>query len=99
MQQKQHRVQGGGININRTKTRQPRIRKYIVSLFELGFLPTITIPTRITDETQTLIDHIYIRSSRKLNEKRIRTGVLYSDISDHIPIFLIIAKVKQSDQE
>ena len=85
----------GDINIDLTKSWEPRIRKYIDSLFELGFLPTITIPTRITDETQTLIDHIYIRSSKKLNDKVIRSGVLYSDVTDHLPIFVIISNGKK----
>lgn len=89
----------GDINIDLTKTWQPKIKSYIDSLAELGFLPTITIPTRITDDTQTLIDHIYIRSSKKLNDKTIRTGVLFSDISDHLPIFLLISNSHQTSTE
>ena len=48
-----------------------------------GMVPTITKPTRITHTSTTLIDNIYVKSN-KLNP--VFSSVLYSDISDHLPI-------------
>ena len=50
-----------------------------------GFLPTITKPTRITQTSATLIDHIYIKSKSLQN---ISSGILNMQISDHLPIFM-----------
>ena len=52
-----------------------------------GFFPTITIPTRIPHDTSSLIDNIYM----KLNcTNEFISGVLLTDISDHMPIFNFI---------
>ena len=51
----------------------------------------ITRPTRITDTTATLIDHIWHNDTSvgctTLNNY---PGIIYSDISDHLPVFLRI---------
>ena len=52
-------------------------------------MPTITRPTRITSESATLIDNIYV-SGNKLDN--LLSGILVADISDHFPIFLITGK-------
>ena len=52
-------------------------------------VPTITKPTCITNTSATLIDNSYVR----LNSM-VHSGVLYSDISDHLPIFCLIGKRK-----
>ena len=82
----------GDINIDLIKMRHIKVKEYIDTLMELQLLPLISIPTRITDDTQTLIDHIYIRTSKKMVSKFIKTGVLYSDITDHLPTFIILSK-------
>ena len=50
--------------------------------------PQIIQPTRITDHTATLIDNIFINS---LDYHTI-SGNILSDLSDHLPNFLIINK-------
>ncbi len=45
----------------------------------------ITLPTRITSHTATLIDGIFTNHS----ENYLCSGLLLSDISDHLPIFCI----------
>lgn len=56
-------------------------------LFELllgkGFYPLIIKPSRITDKSETLIDHIFINSL----ESNIISGLIINDISDHLPVF------------
>ena len=49
-----------------------------------GFLPVISRPTRVTDHSATLIDHIYTNSLDTL----ISTGVITIDISDHMGTFI-----------
>jgi len=54
-------------------------------LFANSILPIITKPTRITDQTATLIDHIYTNSVQNLT-----AGILTIDITDHPPILCIV---------
>jgi len=35
------------------------IKKYIDMIYSQGFIPLITHPTRITETSSTVIDHIY----------------------------------------
>ena len=46
------------------------------------FRPIITRPTRITRDTATLIDHIWVNMTNP-----ILSGVFYGDITDHLPVF------------
>ena len=53
-----------------------------------GFFPKITLPTRITYHSSTLIDNIFCKlSSRLINS---RAGIVDTHISDHLPIFICI---------
>ena len=52
-------------------------------------MPTITRPTRITSESATLIDNIYVSGNRL---EYLRSGILVADISDHFPIFVFTGK-------
>ena len=49
-----------------------------------GLIPVITRPTRITHQTASLIDNIYIKLP---NETKLKSGILTSKLSDHLPIF------------
>ena len=55
-----------------------------------NFIPTITAPTRITDNSVTLIDHIFVKLPKSKNNNKISAGNLLCDISDHLPNFTII---------
>ena len=45
--------------------------------------PVITKPTRISDHSSTLIDHIYTNVSIQ----KVVSGIALVDISDHLPTF------------
>ena len=77
----------GDINIDflRYVTHQSTER-YLDMLYTNNFIPIITKPTRITDHTKTLIDHIYINKSIC----QVKSGIAVFDISDHLPVFSII---------
>ena len=61
---------------------------FSILLDRICFQPHITKPTRITDHSATLIDHIYFNSM----EHRTISGNILCDITDHLPNFLIINK-------
>ena len=58
-----------------------------------GFLQIISRPTRITDHSATLIDHIY---TNKINNV-ISSNVLTLDLSDHLATFATISLDKEFD--
>ena len=60
--------------------------EYLDMLYSNNFLPIITKPTRITNHTSTLIDHIYTNTPIE----QITPGIATMDISDHLPIFCIV---------
>jgi exonuclease III len=55
-----------------------------------NFIPHITLPTRITENSVSLIDHILIKTKLKNVEDTKTCGNIYSDISDHLPNFLLL---------
>lgn len=63
---------------------------FINTLGSFSFQPHILKPTRITNHSATLIDNIYFNSL----EHQAVSGSILSDISDHLPIFLIINRLK-----
>ena len=56
------------------------------------FFPLITRPTRITSNTATLIDNIF---TNNLNNLSVR-GLMFCDISDHLPIFTLLLDQKKN---
>ena len=51
-----------------------------------SFRPIITKPTRITDSSTTLIDHIWIND---MTNDKLESKILLTDITDHLPIIYI----------
>ena len=49
-----------------------------------SLLPVISRPTRITEQTSSLIDNIFIKYPMNF-----QSGLLISTISDHLPVFII----------
>ena len=58
-----------------------------------GFIPTTTVPSRITHTSTTLIDNIYVDTQHDM--RLIHSGTLIYDISDHLPIFLFYGKINK----
>ena len=58
---------------------------FIHGMFASAFYPTISRPTRVTQQTATLIDNIITN----MHEYPVKSGILYNDISDHFPVFNI----------
>ena len=62
------------------------------------FFPTITIPTKISHVTSTLIDNTYVKLS---DRHEVSSGVITTHISDHLPVFNLIGKqqIKKLDDK
>ena len=61
--------------------------KFLNLMYSYAFHPCINIPTRLTATSATLIDNIFTNVLSKSN-----SGILYHDVSDHLPIFTITSR-------
>ena len=77
----------GDVNIDLLQENDTKVNAYLNNFFEYNFIPCITLPTRITDHSATLIDHIFIKCPKKLIQNKCSSGNLITDISDHLPNF------------
>ncbi len=66
--------------------------QFLNNMLSFGLLPTITVPTRITETTATLLDNFFTNFSLD----KILTRAIYDDISDHLPILINIAEKHSS---
>ena len=60
--------------------------EFINSMYSMSLYPTITRPTRITTHSTTLIDNIFIN----IIDKKIVSGIIMNDATDHLPVFVVI---------
>ena len=63
---------------------------FLEATYDLGLIPLITKPTRITATTATLIDNIFV--DRKL-EVESKGGILLDNTSDHLPCYALISNL------
>ena len=79
----------GDININLLQTHlREKYNEYFDLLVNNGLAPHISLPTRFSRRSATLIDHIFMKTahSRQLSY----SGIILSELSDHLPCFLIL---------
>ncbi len=92
----------GDINIDRLKvnmnTGNGHVNNFFKTMLNKNFIPTITLPTRIIETQISLIDHIFTNTETFKNGNEITTGNIYSDITDHLPNFIIIKSSKTITQ-
>ena len=76
----------GDMNIDLLKYHShQQTERYLDMIYSLDLLPVITKPTRITNHTATLIEHIYTN-----NVNRLTSGIVTVDISDHLSVFCMV---------
>ena len=79
----------GDFNINLLPSNLPDATETYVSEFRsLHFLPYISLPTHVNDNSLSLIDHIWINSLTPC-----KSGVFPIQISDHFPIFISVPNI------
>ena len=70
-------------------------RKFLECIIDTDRYPCITHPTRITHQSATLIDNIIV--NRNLYSTS-HSGIIVSDISDHLPCLTILHNLKPTNQ-
>ena len=77
------------------KFNQTMTFNYFTSLAANNFRPYISTPTRLTDTTATIIDHIFVKTAQEHMHTKMESGNLYSDITDHLPNFIMWKKQRE----
>ena len=88
----------GDMNIDLMKLDHTTSFEYFTMMSSHNFQPCITIPTRITDTSATLIDHIFLKLPPKHMKANILAGNIFCDISDHLPNFITINHTPREDK-
>ena len=60
------------------------MKAYIDMTYSLGAIPLITHPTRVTDNSSSLLDHVYTNNI----SGETHSYILLDDISDHMPVIV-----------
>ncbi len=82
----------GDFNIDLLKNESCDISdRFSEQLFTSSFLPLITRLTRITEHT--LIDNIFTNDIEQIESSK--NGLIFTDISDHLPVFHITSLAKK----
>ena len=66
---------------------------FLNNLLSFSFYPTINYPTRISSNSSTLIDNIFVNCT----PNHIESAILCNDLSDHLPVAVHIKSVKGSN--
>ena len=59
-------------------------KSFLDTMYSIGLYPLIDRPTRIINHSFTLIDNVFTN----VTNHRVTSGILVSDITDHLPIFV-----------
>ena len=77
----------GDFNLNLLNCENHKLtNEFLDIMYSNMFFPLITRPTRITSYTATLIDNIFTNNL----DNCIFSGLFFTDISDHLPIFCLL---------
>ena len=75
------------IDLLQVETRE-KYNDYFDTLITNGFKLNISLPTRFSARNATLIDHIF---SKFNNNAKFKSGIIYSNISDHLPCIFSVS--------
>ena len=74
----------------------PLSKLSVFNIFSHGFIPMITRHTRVISETVTLIDNIL---KNFIFDTSAKTGIIRSDLSDHLPKFVSLMSSTKLQKE
>ena len=80
----------GDTNINLMLENKETVDTYLNNFYVKNYIPCITLPSRISNHSATIIDHIFIKNPEKLIQNRCSSGNLITDLSDHLPNFTFL---------
>lgn len=99
-QEKKKCIITGDLNIDGLKIDQcNHICNFFDSALEQYFIPTISHPTRITEKSISLIDHIIINHNFLKASQNVSTGILYHGMTDHLPIHINVKTLTREEKE
>ena len=79
----------GDFNINLLQLNEkPKVSEFFENMLSDGYIPKVTLPTRLSSSSATLIDNFFCKLS--VNFSKTTTGILTSQISDHKPYFICL---------
>ncbi len=79
----------GDFNIDLLKcSEHGKTNEYLDNVFSRGFVPLICRPTRVTNTSATLIDHIYTNSIHQ----SCTSGIIITDVADHFGTFHLVSE-------
>ena len=79
----------GDFNIDLLRINERQVfHNYFETIISNGFVPKITLPTRISKNSSTLIDNILMKLSA--DSEKTTCGILQHNISDHQPCFVAL---------
>ena len=94
---KQCRIMGD-FNLNILNTdKDPKTAEFVDLMFSYAMLPLINKPTRSTTHSNTCIDNIF--SNHVSTSSKSLQGILFTDISDHFPIFFFDLTTKDKNEK
>lgn len=77
----------GDLNINYLEKNLKSVKELKALEREFNLKQQISRPTRVTATTETLLDHIYMKSMNVMIK-----GIIENHLSDHYPIYLVTKK-------
>ena len=83
------------INLLNTDTHLPS-SEFFETTYSHSFIPLINKQIRVTKNSATVIDNVFCNN---LDNSHHKSGIFYTDISDHFPIFCIYSGCKYLSQE
>ena len=93
-----HSIITGDFNIDFVKfDLNNNTNEYLNTVLKNGFVPTILLPTRVTNHACTLIDQIHYLSRN--NRTQIASGNLMTDMSDHFANFILHSNCKSKETD
>ena len=80
---------GGDSNINLLRLNSwSKCQEYFDILLGESIFPCITLPTRFSKRSATLIDHLFCRDYADMTT--VKSGIILTKISDHLPCFSVL---------
>ena len=79
------------VDLLRTGTHGPS-SEFLGGFTTGGFYPLVSLPTRLTDTTATLIDNIWTNNLGA----RVESGLVTVRVSDHLPVFALVGGARET---
>ena len=79
----------GDFNHNILDGDEPKVTNFIDVMYDHGFSSSINRPTRITDDSSTLLDQIWPNSN---TPQKVKSCIITFSTSDHLATMMCIAK-------